>query len=244
MCRHQHILFQWMGGVGTWICIDSNVQFFHCSVGEGEFSYLWIYRNILGSGNCAMHGPNHLVFQLFGRVGTSLCMDPTIQLFNCLVEWELPYVWTQPFSFSIVWQSGNFAMYGPNHLVFQLFGRVGIRTSLCMDPSIQFFNCLVELELRYVWTQPFSFSIAWGSGNLDMYGQKHLVYQLFGRGRGEIGYTRIYLSIQLFNCFGEWELRYVWPQTFSFSIESWSVNLDMYGSKHLVFLLFQKLYVR
>jgi len=25
-----------------------------------------------------MYGPNHLVFQLFGKVGTSLCMDPTI----------------------------------------------------------------------------------------------------------------------------------------------------------------------
>ena len=25
-----------------------------------------------------MYGPKHLVFQLFGRMGTSLCMDPTI----------------------------------------------------------------------------------------------------------------------------------------------------------------------
>ena len=158
-------------------------------------------------------------------MGTLLCMDPTIQFCNCLVEWELRYVWTQLFSFSIVRQSGNpnFAMHGPNHLVFQLFGRVG--TSLCMDPAIQFFNCLGEWELGYVWTETFSLSIV-------------------RQGEGEIGYTRIYLNIQLFNCFGEWELRYVWPQTFSFSIESWSVNLDMYGPKHLVFLLFQKLYVR
>jgi hypothetical protein len=62
--------------------------------------------------------------------------------------------------------------------------------------------------VRYVWTQTFSFSnflggggtsicmdskiliflIVSGSGNLDMYGTKHLVFQLFG----------------------EWELRYEW----------------------------------
>ena len=84
-------------------------------------------------------------------------------------------------------------MYGLTHSVFQLFGRVG--TSLCMDPTIYVFNCLVEWQLRYVWTQPFSFSIAWGSGNLDMYGPKHLVYQLFDNGRGEIGYKRIYPNI-------------------------------------------------
>ena len=129
-----------------------------------------------------MYGPKHLVFQLFRKVGTWICMDLSIQ-------------------FSIVRQSGNpnFAMYGPNHLVFQLFGRVG--TSLCMDPAIQLFNCLVEWELGYVWTetfglsivrqgegeigyrapeyiQTFSFSIVSGSGNLDMYGPKHSVFQL------------------------------------------------------------------
>ena len=144
-----------------------------------------------------MYGPTHSVFQLFGRVGTSLCMDPTIQCFNCLVEWELCYVWTQPFSFAIVWQNENFAMYGPNYLIVQLFGRVG--TWICMDPAIQLFNCLGEWELGYVWTetfslsivrqgrgkldireytQKFSFSIVSGSGNLDMYGPKHSVFQL------------------------------------------------------------------
>jgi hypothetical protein len=93
-------------------------------------------------------------------------------------------------------------MYGPNHLLFQLFGRVG--TSLCMDPTIYFFKCLVELELCYVWTQPFSFSIAWGSGNLDMYGPTHLVYQVCGRGRGNLIYADIskYLAFQLFRGVG------------------------------------------
>ena len=53
-----------------------------------------------------------------------------------------------------------------------------------------------------------------------MYGPKHLVYQLFGRGRVEIGYrAREYI------------------QTFSFSIVSGSGNLDMYGPKHSVFQL-------
>jgi hypothetical protein len=104
-------------------------------------------------------------------------------------------------------------MYGPNHLLFQLFGRVG--TSLCMDPTIYFFKCLVELELCYVWTQPFSFSIAWGSGNLDMYGPTHLVYQLCGRGRGKFD-IRGYIQI------------------FSFSIISGSGNWDMHGPKHSV----------
>ena len=150
-----------------------------------------------------MYGPSHLVFQLFGRVG-------------------IRYVLTQPFSFSIVWQSENFAMHGPYHLVFQLFSRV--RTQLCMDPVIQFFNCLGEWELGYVWTETFSLSIV-------------------RQGEGEIRYTRIYANIQLFNCFGEWKRGYVWTQTFSLSTESWSVNLDMYGPTHLVFLLFQKLYV-
>ena len=51
-----------------------------------------------------------------------------------------------------------------------------------------------------------------------MYGPKHLVYQLFGKGRGELD-IREYI------------------QTFSFLIESWSVNLDMYGLKHSVFPL-------
>ena len=160
-----------------------------------------------------MHGPNDLVFQLFGRVGTSLCMGPTIQLFNCLVEWQLRYAWTQPFSFSIVWQSGNFAMYGPSHLVFQLFGRV--ETSLCMNPTIQFFNCLVEWEPRYVCTLPFSFSIVCQSGNFAIYERNHLVFQLFGR----VG-TSLCMdpAILFFNCLGEWELGYVWPETFSLSI--------------------------
>ena len=89
-------------------------------------------------------------------------------------------------------------MYGPNHLVVQLFGSV--ETSLCIG------------------TQPFSFSIAWGSGILDIYGPKHLVYQLFGRG------------------VGKWDI-HEYIQTFSFSFFSGSVNLDMYGIKHSVFQL-------
>jgi hypothetical protein len=56
---------------------------------------------------------------------------------------------------------------------------------------------LVEWELRYVWTQPFSFSIAWGSGNLDIYGPKHLVYQLFGRGRGKLDIRHANISKHL-----------------------------------------------
>jgi hypothetical protein len=62
-------------------------------------------------------------------------------------------------------------------------------------------------------------SIAWGSGILDIYGPKHLVYQLFGRG------------------VGKWDI-HEYIQTFSFSFFSGSVNLDMYGPKHLVYQLF------
>jgi hypothetical protein len=111
-----------------------------------------------------------------------------------LGEWELRYVWTQPFTFSIVRYSGNFAVYGTNRLAFQLFGRVG--TSLCMDPTIYFFNCLVKWELRYVWTHP-------------------LTFQLIGR----VG-TSLCMdpAILFFNYLGEWELGYVWTETFSLSI--------------------------
>ena len=183
-------------GVGTWICIDSNGQFFHCSVGEG---------------NLSIRG----YIETFGGVGTSICMDPTIYFFNCSVEWKLRYVWTQPFTFSIVWQSGNFAMHGPNHLVFQLFGRVGtslcmqsgnfamygpnhllfqlcgrVGTSLCMDPTIQFFNCLVEWVLGYVWTETFSLSII-----------------MQGRGKFDIRDISKHLAFQWFR---EWQLGYVW----------------------------------
>ena len=62
------------------------------------------------------------------------------------------------------------------------------------------------------------FSIAWGSGNLDMYGPKHLVYKLFGRGRGKFD-IRGYIQI------------------FSFSIISGSAKWDMHGPKHSVFIV-------
>ena len=186
-----------VGRVGTWICIDSNIQFFHCSVGEG---------------NLSIHG----YIETFGGVGTSLCMDPTIYFFNCSLQWELRCVWNQPFSFSIVWQSGNFAMHGPNHLLFQLFGKVG--TSLCMDPSI-------------------NFSIVWQSGNFAMYGSSHFVFQLLGGVGTWICMDR---NIQFINYSvgggGPLEIRgYI--QTFSFSIVSGSGNWDMYGPKHSVFQL-------
>ena len=207
-----------------------------------------------------MYGPKHLVFQLFMKVGTWICMDISIQFSNCSVEWEseLRYAWTQPFSFSIAWGSGNLDMYGPKHLVYQLFdngrGEIGYKR---IYPNIQLFNCFGEWELRYVWTQPFSFSTVWQSGNFAMYRPSHLVFQLLGGvgtwicmdrsiqfincsvgGGGNWIYgTRIYPNIQLFNCFVECELRYVWTHPFSFSIESWNVNLDMHGPKHSVFQL-------
>ena len=75
-----------------------------------------------------------------------------------------------------------------------------------MDTNILSLNCFrEEEEFRYVWTQKFSFSIVLGRGDFDMYGPKHLVFQLFG----------------------EWELGYAWPQTFSFFNYLGSGNLDM-----------------
>ena len=141
-----------------------------------------------------MHRPKHIFFQWFGEWELGYVLTQTVSFSTVrqgrgtylfadiskhLGEWELRSVWTQPSTFSIVRQSGNFVMYGPNHLLFQLCGRVG--TSLCMDPTIQFFNCLVEWELRYVWTQPLSFSIVQQSGNFAMYRPNNLVFQLFGR---------------------------------------------------------------
>jgi hypothetical protein len=83
--------------------------------------------------------PNHLVFQLFGRVGTSICMDPTVyQLFS---------------RGRGNWIYANIS----KHLAFQLFRGVG--TWICMAPDIQCFNWVVGCEHRYVWTQTFSFSI-------------------------------------------------------------------------------------
>jgi hypothetical protein len=75
MHRPKHIFFSMVGGVGT---------FFHCSVGDE---------------NLSIRG----YIETFGGVGTSLYMDRTIYFFNCSVEWELRYVWIQPFSFSTVW---------------------------------------------------------------------------------------------------------------------------------------------
>ena len=166
-----------------------------------------------------MYGPKHLVFQLSRGLGLLICNDPNIQFFNFLEE-------------------GTSYMYGPKHLVFQLFRKVGTR--ICMDLSIQF--SIVRQS---------------GNPNFAMYGPNHLVFQLFGR----VGTSLcIDPAIQFFNCLGEWELGYVWTeafslsivrqgegeigytareyiQTFSFSIVSWSVNLDMYGPTHLVFQL-------
>ena len=96
---------------GTWICMDTNLNFFfRCSVvGEGLI-FMWIYPNI----------------QFFSWWGER--------------EWELGYVWTQTyfflqmfgrgsgdldirryiqtFSFLIVWSSGNLVMSGHKRLVF------------------------------------------------------------------------------------------------------------------------------
>ena len=135
-------------GVGTWICIDSNGQFFHCSVGEGNLSirgYIETFGGVgtslcMQSGNFAMYGPNHLLFQLCGRVGTSLCMDPTIQFFNCLVEWVLGYVWTETFSLSIIMQGrGKFDIRG--YIQTFSFSMVsGVAIGICMVLNIQLFN--------------------------------------------------------------------------------------------------------
>ena len=78
-------------------------------------------------GNLDMHGPKHLVFQLFGEVGIWICMDLSIEFYNCSVG-EVGNLdirgYIQTFSFSIVWGSGNFDMYGSKHLVCQLSGGV------------------------------------------------------------------------------------------------------------------------
>ena len=60
-----------------------------------------------------------------------------------------------------------------------------------------------------------------GSGNLGMYCPKRLVFPLFGRGGG----TQLFADIS--KHLGEWELRYVWTQTVSFSIESRLGTVDM-----------------
>ena len=200
MCRPKHIFFQWLGGVGTWICIDPNGQFSYCSVGEGELSYSRIYRNIWGSGNCDIYGPKHLVFQLSRGMGLLICNDPNIQFFNFLEEgtsymYGPKHLVFQLFrkggtwiyldlsiQFSIVRQSGNpnFAMYGPSHLVVQLLG--GVETWICMDRDIQFINCSVgggeKLDI--------------GHANLS----KHLAFQLF---RGVETWICMAPNIQFFN---------------------------------------------
>ena len=73
------------------MCIDLHIEFFYCSVGDGELGYVLTQTLSFsiaryGMGNLDMHRPKHLVFLLFGRGwGTWISIDPSNEFFYCSV---------------------------------------------------------------------------------------------------------------------------------------------------------------
>ena len=87
----------------------------HANMSKDLVFQLFFYK---GGGHLDMYRPKHIMFNGWG-------------------QWELEYALTQTFSFSIVRQGrGNLAIRG----YIETFGGVG--TAICMDPNIQFFNCV------------------------------------------------------------------------------------------------------